>query len=69
ASPNVGFDLLGPGIHRMTGDVWYGTQRWTVRLRRGTYAFRMRRAGSVDSGPKGEPVVGNPQAAVSVRVS
>jgi hypothetical protein len=34
------FHLTGPGINRKTGVAAKVTVRWTVRLKKGTYAYR-----------------------------
>jgi hypothetical protein len=34
------FHLTGPGVNRKTGVAGKGTVRWTVRLRKGGYAYR-----------------------------
>jgi hypothetical protein len=63
-----GVALNGRGVHRWTNDVWTGTRRWTVTLRKGTYVFAMRVPGSVDVPP--DPTLPEPlNVRIGIRVT
>ena len=33
------FHLTGPGVNKKTAVAFQGTQRWTLKLKKGTYRF------------------------------